>query len=491
MKKTLSAILALLMLLSLVTVFASCGKTENDNTDTAAVAQTTAAAEETTEPEYVPDDIPDSLKFPDGTVFNVLCDDQQFQYSFLEDEGDGGLLDSAIFSRQVGIEERLNMKFSFIRKAGAYDGAANFTNAVIAASRSGNHDYDLVLAYNMTPAMMANKGLLYDLNDSSSYVNFDKPWWGKGAYQSIAVNDKVYFMTDNASYNTIKNMLAVYINIDLASAYNIDVNTLYKLVDEGKWTMEQMFTMVADVYEDTDKVDGKTAGDTYGLCSGNGVWNEGWYYAAGFITTKVKSADEYEFTLSSQETVDFLDWFNSKFHNLQGVYKSDPSQYQMFKENRAMFYLSAIAITRQDINFEYSAIPMPKYNEDQQSYCTHFSNTYDVWAVPNDAVDPAMSTAVLEALASGAYRTVCPAYYEQYLKLRKSVDSDASRMYDIIRESIVFDFGNMYGLCFSNQNTNLQVRRYINNGDQGWTSTWKAYETQYKKDIEKLLDKIS
>ncbi len=297
-------------------------------------------------------------------------------------------------------------------------------------------------------------------------------------------------MTENSSWNSIKNMLALYINHEMAKKYSVDVNEIYDLVAEKKWTMKEMFEMCENVYLDTDTDGKKSSGDTFGLSCGSTSWTEGWYYGAGFMPAVISDDLQCTFTLGEIETIDFLDWFNDQYNDNLSVLPYDSKQYSAFLTERAMFYYSACAITVQDIGFDISAVPTPMYKESQGRYYTHFSNTYDMWCIPLTTSDYECATAVLECMASEAYRILAPTCYDVYLKVKMSTDDLSSSMYDVIRDSIIFDFSYVYGLCFSQQQPTVYIRRYINNNQTDWNSRWAGVVDTYKTEVDMILNKM-
>ncbi len=60
------------------------------------------------------------------------------------------------------------------------------------------------------------------------------------------------------------------------------------------------------------------------------------------------------------------------------------------------------------------------------------------------APDHAKSGALLEAVASETYRSVVPEYCEVTLKVRYSPDDNVSRMFDIVKDNIVYDPGEIF-----------------------------------------------
>ena len=140
------------------------------------------------------------------------------------------------------------------------------------------------------------------------------------------------------------------------------------------------------------------------------------------------------------------------------------------------FYLSALSMVEQKLEQPFAVVPTPKYNaETQANYVTHFSNTYDMYGIPYQCADVDRASAVLECLASEAYRRIGPAYFEVYLKSRNVSDGRLADMYDIIRAGIVFDMGVLFGELFVKGNNPIYyVRRalnmYIDSLGANWTT---------------------
>lgn len=499
MKRTI--IFTACLLLAALLLIGGCGKPTGEGTGTNAVPTAAGSGSEIviTSPEetsYVPeayanyerDDLPENLNY-EGSRFGLLCDEGQYAKSFA-DEYTGDVINSALFTRREAVQERLKVEIDVVKKPGAYKNMAAFT----ADMKAGGDEYDLVLSYNLTPASMAVQGLLCNLS-ATEYLNFSKPWWSSTLTENVSLNGKIFFTADNSGWNNIRNMLGIFVNKNILSTYKkgTRIEDLYKLVNEGGWTMEKMFELADGVYNDEDNDLAATAKDLYGLCTANQVWNEAWFYAAGFTTMKKTAEGELSLSMTDVSIVDFLDWFRARFYSgdpTKGVMSGyDSSQYAMFKDARAMMYLSAISIVEQKLDYPFSVLPLPKYNESQSRYYTHFSNTYDMYCIPVAASDKTKSSAVLECLASEAYRRVGPAYFEVYLKYQNADDAGLAGMYDKIRESIVFDTGYLYGELFvSGDNPIYFVRRCLNNvaGYENFAAKWTTKtESQYNKLWEK------
>jgi hypothetical protein len=87
----------------------------------------------------------------------------------------------------------------------------------------------------------------------------------------------------------------------------------------------------------------------------------------------------------------------------------------------------------------YSILPAPKYDEQQEKYRTAVAFTHTMYCIPIDAKNTTKSGAVLECMASEAYRNVTPALFETAFKYQYSNSQLDADMFEIVRDNVVFD----------------------------------------------------
>ena len=93
----------------------------------------------------------------------------------------------------------------------------------------------------------------------------------------------------------------------------------------------------------------------------------------------------------------------------------------------------------------YGIIPMPKFDEDQESYITGVQDAYNVLSIMEcgEGQDFAMISAVLEKMALESYYGVRPYYVENILKLR-NMDEESSACFNYVIDGMCFDFCDVY-----------------------------------------------
>lgn len=144
---------------------------------------------------------------------------------------------------------------------------------------------------------------------------------------------------------------------------------------------------------------------------------------------------------------------------MTGVYETQ-WQANLFAEGHALAALSMVsdaATTFRSSDVEYGIVPLPKWDENQESYRTFCGG--NLIGVPITVTEPEKTGLILEALAAETYKTVVPAYFGTALKEKFTYDSESGQMLDIINDTLtvsfayVYDnwqgFGHMLGAIFS------------------------------------------
>ena len=90
---------------------------------------------------------------------------------------------------------------------------------------------------------------------------------------------------------------------------------------------------------------------------------------------------------------------------------------------------------------DFGILPYPKFNEAQERYYTRIGGCELFFtskaASPEDLI---RTSAILEAMASEAFRNCLPAYYDLMLKTKLARDVESEEIIDLIFENRVFDF---------------------------------------------------
>lgn len=480
-----AVLLAVMLSLLLSSCTVSPGSADDSSTpDTTAAVdpEGTAAGDVTTAPKP---NIPETLNYNNTELYVLLCKEQRKQT--LGSEDSDLVLADALSTRLSRVQDALGVTFNFIEEPGNWSNRASFISKV-ETSVSGGSDYDLIIAYNLIPPTLAVRGLICDLNESQ-YTDFSNPWWPERLIDIISIKDRVYFAVDNSSYGSIRNMACIMFRKDVADEYSLTPEGLYTTVLEDGWTLDKMEELIAGTYRDLNVNNTSDYGDRFGFSCVDKPRLDAFFHGSGLSIVSKNSDGSFSMTLGDEKVQNVLERMNRLFEN-ENSYMADNQMYAMLEAGQVLFYCTPVAIVDRKLDFEFGVLPIPKYNDEQQSYITYMSNTHDAFCVTKGARDPDMSAAVIEYLAYSAYIDVAPKYFEVMLKFKYSSDSSTGQIYDIIRRNAMFDFGYIFSESFRT-NPILLYRNAVIAGSKNWKVTYRAAKSTLEEDLANIMEQMS
>ena len=441
---------------------------------------------------YIMDRLPEEMNFGDEFVF--LADASQKSHFYATEE-DTAPVPASLYARNTTVEERLGISLVWKLETCGSKQISAFNQLCETDVQTG-HEYDCVTAYNLTPYYIASKGYLLNLA-STTNIDLEAPWWPEEYLNSMMYKGQIYALVDNASVGTLGNMSCIFFNNTLLEDKGIE--SPYDLVEANNWTMPKLKELIKDTYYDKNgdgKAQGGTGGDIYGLVTSTNARLTCWYYGAGLRFTTVNADGELVFNTDVEDATKRIDAVLDMFSTDDSLITEPVSQYIMFKEELAYFYLSnvglATSMVNSNININYGVAPIPKMNSEQSRYYTHVPNTHESWYLLSSTQDEECSSAFIEAMASESYRQVNPVFFETNLKIRYAPDENLAQMYDLIRESITFDFAYLYKTVISSglsSDLDKNVRNCLYSPQSyQWATQWASIKDTVGSNFQNLLD---
>ena len=476
---------------------ASCGGdgsgTNNDTTASSGETTTEAVDDNLDSHGFLKDEIHADAKFG-GAEVNMLIREAIANTEFFVEEATGDIVDDALVSRNNKVEERLGVKLNFITMPGEWGDRDNFNGAIKQSVLAGDGAYDICAVLSNQLATLTLDGLLTNLN-KLQYLDFEKPWWAKGLLDELAVDDKLYFASGDASLGLINGMMCVFYNKKLCEDFQIP--DLYEIVNSGEWTIDKAVELTTGVYQDLNGDDKKGPEDRLGFATGS--YNQLYGFIDSFNLQVLERDSEglpSKVVFDSEKVVNAVDKLVSLFkdNNEFATMNKDASDYSdAFKAGNVLFCTGEFKDTSvyRDISaFDYGVIPFPKYDTAQKDYRTTARATYSSFCVPVTAKNADMSAAVLECFASESYRQVSPAYFETALKVKYSRDDETSQMFDLIKSSVTFSFATSFTMAINDPQNTFKQR--VSDLESDWASymaTWKpAAEEKLSKTLETIKE---
>lgn len=492
MKKRAACIILLAAMLCTV----SCGGKGVSPVTEPTNENTTVSEEVTKAPEIISEALPKAdyndyeFKFlsTDSTTTGYFC------YEFDAEQLTGEIMNDAVYERNMAVEDRFNISITKL-VSGSY--VEQFKSSVMA----GEDSYDVLVAPSST--VMQNSTMYGLAVDELPYVDIDRDWWDRMVMEQSALGGRNYALSGDINLIDDDSIWVIYFNKRLAEENKI--GDLYKMVYDGKWTLDALRVACADATRDLDGDGTLDYKDQWGLvASSNNA--ESMLWSGGGMMGKLKSDGSMEITLDSERNINVLSKIYDVFSAKDSVLVIDRDipgsvgdmnnwtySYTMFKEGRALFfgYCLYTLPNFRDMEDEFGYLPCPKYDEDQADYVSIAQS----WVatsllVPKSASDPERTSVILEAMASSAQHYITPAYYNVVLTRKYSRDNESSAIIDILRKNRCFDL--VYAYNFGGaRSINRNLIAESNTIASSIASLKTAVQTAYEDTYQQILDSKS
>ncbi|MCL2816058.1 MAG: extracellular solute-binding protein [Oscillospiraceae bacterium] len=455
-------IAALLLILMIAQIFTACGGNEKpsvpDKPDVSVDADDAGSGEIN---EDIPEENTGKLGFsvssqkeniPDsnfnGRDFVILVGDPNEQVwtytNMVVEEQNGDTIDDAYYKRNRLVEDRLNILIKQITTPLGND-QARFKRAV----DSGDNSFDIAMIRYGGAANLATSNYCVALNDVM-YLDFDKPWWDKGSLRDLSISKRNYMMACDISIGDNDNTWLLYFDKQLIMDLGLELP--YTLVENGQWTFDKLLSMMKAAEKDLNGDGRITVGDQFGLLT-HGENYAGMWIAAN-QTLVAKDNDDMPYVAFNNETfiniwgkiIEIMNDTSCKANDIPFISSG-------LRDGQTLFGTEILKFVRdyRENEREFGILPIPKYNENQDSYHTYVAVSAPLLIIPKSNGDLDTTGIIVEAMAAEGHRTIMPAYYEVSIegKFVRDVESIgmldiafATRKYDL---GVVFNWGNMNG----------------------------------------------
>ena len=403
----------------------------------------------------------------------------------------GDRINDAVYRRNSIIEAQFNCKIREM-KLDAQPVIAQVKKFAL----SGDDFADAVNPKLMFMDQLIESSALFEFGQLP-HNDLSKPWWDPNCVRDLSVSGKIFGVASDITLIDKGATNAMVFKKQLHQDCNIE--NLYQLVAEGKWTLDKLFELSRAVSKDLDGNGIRDDKDAYGLLYQRDSVASFMAGAGGFIASKNES-DLPVMTLNDDRTLGILDkifdmlynpeycFHVMKFFDGTSVNFTD-GMTAMFQNNQALFMWIRIADAEnlRAMPADFGILPLPKYDDRQPGYMAPVSSRTAIGtSVPISAKSAEESSAVLEAMAYHSRAILQPEYYDVLLASKVARDDESGEMLDIIYANRVydigdaFDFGGIYtDLIYGSMDYNRNI-----------ASMYEKKESAASRDIEKLVGMI-
>lgn len=421
----------------------------------------------------------------DGDTFTVWVR-ATVKESPMASEEDGEISNDASYGQKRTIEERFNLNIEYVNYAeGGWDVAMKSFNSSLMA---GDYFADLVENWNATTAASIAQGFYLDISDQEC-IDTSMPWYFADEMETAAYLGRQYSAVGFMNPKTVfGEMTCIFFNKDIASNY--DVEDLYQVVRDGRWTMDYVMNLCRDFYYDLNGDNKQDLADLYGFV--NDPLN-GWYHGFAQMGIPLLSLDdEGNYSISLYDTpekcqiiLDKLHEFNDMDSNIYNVPNHGMIYNDMFGLGTSLLSVSHFKdLERLDnVSFSYGVLPRFKADELQEEYYTTALN--NPWSVPVSTESEERSAILMTAFAAEGYKQVVPVLYEQTIKTKNVVDEESGEMIDLMLQNVRGEA--LFYYTDSNKFAHHTLMEQFMTSKKGFGSVTASIEKKMRKSIENML----
>lgn len=428
----------------------ACGSSGSDADTTDKSPDSTEPVETTDARLAVSDGLPD-VKY-DGYDFRIATTYYGKNPAislYAPEEASGDVVDDAFYARNQRVSERFDINIVEIDSGmTTWEEHTNFIKKSIMA---GDDDFDIAMNHIIGGPNLTLEGAFLNLYDID-HMDFSKPWWSEQMIDEMTVRDQLYLVGDIIGLGALKSAKVLYINKGAFADRKLDLP--YDDVFAGTWTMDKLFSLTKDIYEDTNGDAQRDVNDFYGYVSH--ASQNGWLVSCDVPVLEKDPDKTLKIVVNGEKVASLVEQLYRFYFESDGtliIKGNDPVtgaaqsdwQAQIFADGHALVGFALIkhasSILRES-DVEYGIIPFPKWDDNQETYRTFCGG--DLLGIPTTAPDPDRTGVILEALAAETWKTAVPAYFDTALKEKFTYDSESGQTLDIINDTLTISFAYAY-----------------------------------------------
>ena len=433
-KKILCVLLGFLLLFS----FACKDSGGGDNSGKADNPGNSDGESETTQDPMYTDDLPE--RNYGGETFNILGWEQPMGSSdLIFEEQTGDIINDSIYLANRAVEGRFNVEFKPL--TAPISDAPQFVKRAIT---SGDNAYDFALVLDRDALTLAMEGEYFYSMDKLPYVNLDKLYWDQQLKNDMTIENVLYFTYGANMLSAMDYICLLIYNKEMAA--EMELESIYDLVREGKWTIDKMYEMAAAATADLDGNGTMTKDDRFGIHCWSHTYYPSFWEAEGIGLIAKNENDVPHFNVPGNQKL--FDLFERLYgYAMSGVqYESDKGD-KLFDNGRALFqdqYLVALGGGAAALEFDYGVIPYPTMAEKNPGSPYSARLALGCPIIVPVLAEAERASIIMESLACEYQKRVIPNYYEIATKVKGTRDEESIEILDMLTQNRFLDFGDTF-----------------------------------------------
>ena len=454
LRQWMSLFLAILMLLSVTAVFASCGETNEEPVQT---KDPSANSEnDTAEEDHRFDNVDyQDREFRIYTSTNISSAGKGNSNFLIEGTGEteGGLVNDAVLERNIQVEELLGVELVFTQADLTY---AEVAGDIRRYTQSGDDVFDLVINDIYAYAELIIEGNFRNVLDDECVFDFEREYWYKDYMEDLRLVDGYqYVLAGDYFIDILRDAHLLLLNKQIyMDHYNRPADELYDVVTNFEWTYDKMNEIISEKYSDKNLNGVKDKGDQYGFMEPEFWGGSIPFSVSGNPTFISRDEDGYPEVIVHEG-----DRANQLANAMSTIFNNDSSSVGLtgdvdlltaFTQDECLIVgyqrLGSLenAILRQ-MEGDAAVLPYPMLFASDKKYTTSAHDTTEMGAILATSTDLAFISTVVEVLNRETAKILIPVYYKECLQVQCVDDEKAAAMIDIIHDN----FDNSFILAYN------------------------------------------
>ena len=389
---------------------------------------------ETTSGEFIPGTDNGDDDYGSTFYLSIMTEVNPIDYYWIE-ENDNSAISNALYTRQQNIMEQLGIEI-FAFDAGYLETyTEDFKNSVI--GKTGTIDA-LITHPSVGISNLVTGGYLASFDEVPG-IDLEADYWNRSLMEELSIKD--LHLLGFSNFNVVNTYVITY-NPDILAEYQDSLSkSLYQMVDDHEWTLQQFADIAKLGYVNNGHVDS----NRYGLTGLQWVPWCGFLEASDINLVERDSEGTYKVSFANETYLEKTKSIVALLSELSAAeytcldFMSTATPSVPYWTGRALMTLSSTYELDEytDYHINFGVLPYPMYDVDQQEYRSLQWGGYI--AIPAYMENVSKIGKTLDMLASLSF-DVKNAYYETALGAPIEEKTDDFRMLEIVWNSASADF---------------------------------------------------
>ncbi len=278
-------------------------------------------------------------------------------------------------------------------------------------------------------------------------IDFTQDWWDQNYISDLSCNGKLYSIVGDFARKAMECTWMITFNKTVYENSSI-TDDIYQLVCDKKWTVDKMLEMCQKVLNDGNgdskyEVGNAADSDTIGFSSSTFSYRAFFFGCGERYVTKDSTGTKFVNGLSAGKGTEVIDKLITLISD-DSYQNAGYTAYQnSLRANKVLFIgevLAVLQLVSDTENLEIGVVPFPLYDENQSRYYVHVNNHLPAYSIPTSFADTQIIADFWTLFAAHSKYTVREAFVNS-CKYVWTSDEENGEMVDIILDSRIYDPG--------------------------------------------------